>query len=116
MNARIFFIILSAFSLLSCAPTEEKIEVPPTILSQEKMVEILTYCYMAEGAAGINIKNVPSEKFDSAYLFNPFKDNKLRKSLFDSSIVFYSKYPQTLKVIYENVLDSLSAIQAKGKM
>ena len=112
----LFFIFLSLLTLMNCSPTEEKIEVPKTILSQEKMVEMLVYCYMAEGAAGINIKNVPSEKFDSAYVFNPFKDKKMRKTLFDSSVVFYSKYPQTLKKIYENVLDSLSAIQAKGKM
>lgn len=101
-------------TVLSCS--SEKLEVPTNILTEEKMIEALTFCYLSEGASGINIKNVETPKFDSTYAFNPLKDKGIEKVMFDSSLVFYSKHPKNLKLIYENVLKNLSQIQAKGKV
>ena len=108
--------IASIFFFASCKPTAEENEiVPPAILSEEKIVKVLTDAYLAEGASGMNIKNVSGEKFDSAYVFNPLKDNNIDKAQFDSSMAYYTKHPKKLKIIYDKILDKLSVIQANGK-
>ncbi len=112
----IFFIFFSAFIFNACTPGEENVKIPSDVLSEEQFIKVLTDCYLAEGAAGINVKNVTGQKFDSAYIFNPLKDNQISKPLFDSSISFYTKHPKLLKKIYEKILDRLSQIQANGQI
>ena len=109
--------LLVSLLFVACKPAEENlVEVPKGILSEDQMVPVLTDCYLAEAASGINVLNVPGTKFDSAYVFNPLKDQDIKKSQFDSSLAFYSKHPKILKSIYERVLANLSQIQAAKKI
>lgn len=117
MNTNPFILIIISCLLFSCKPVnEDEISVPKNLLSEEQLIQVLTDTYLAESASGINVKAVTGEKFDSAYIFNPLKDNKISKEKFDSTLVFYTKHPKKLKIIYEKVLDRLSIIQAKGKI
>ncbi len=109
--------IVSVLFFSSCKPTSEENEVvPETVLSEDQLVKVLTDAYLAEGASGINVKNVPGEKFDSAYVFNPISDNRIDKAVFDSSMAYYTRHPKKLKLIFDKILDRLSVIQAKGKI
>lgn len=104
-------------SLYSCHPPKEKEEpLAPNVLSEEQFIAVLTDAYLGEGAAGINIKNVLGEKYDSTYAFNPIADHHLTKAQFDSTIAYYAKHPKKLKRVYDNVLERLSQLQAKGKI
>lgn len=107
------FILVSAL-LFSCKPEQEDTTPPENILTEDQLTIVLIDSYLAEGASGINVKNVTGEKFDSAYSFNPARDNNIDKAKFDSSIAFYSKHPEVLKRIYEKVLEVLSKKQAAG--
>ena len=110
-----FFCVSLLF--VSCRPIQEVDEtVPESLLSEDQLVNVLTDAYLAEGASGINIKGVAGQKFDSAYVFNPLKDNGIRKTKFDSTMSYYTKHPKKLKIIYDKILDKLSVIQAKGKV
>lgn len=112
-----FLVIIGIVFLISCEPPREEDEtIPSNILGEDKFVEVLTDAYLCEGASGINIKNVTGSKFDSAYAFNPLKDNGIAKAQFDSTIAYYSNHPKKMKVVYEKVLDKLSQIQAAGKL
>ena len=114
MRTIFIYIIFSSLLFFSCETQETEIDIPPNVLSEDKLVKVLTDCYLGEGASGINVKNVTGEKFDSAYLFNPLNDNQISRELFDSSISFYSKHPKVLKIIYDRVLDRMSQMQASG--
>ena len=114
MRTIFIYIVFSSILFFSCETKETDIEIPPNVLSEDKLVKVLTDCYLGEGASGINVKNVTGEKFDSAYLFNPLNDNQISRELFDSSISFYSKHPKVLKIIYDRVLDRMSQMQASG--
>lgn len=111
-------LIISFLTLLiACKPPQEENEaIPANILGEEQFVKVLTDAYLCEGASGINIKNVTGIKFDSAYAFNPLKDNGVAKAQFDSTIAYYSNHPKKMKAVYERVLDKLSQIQAAGKL
>ena len=101
--------------LFACGPkNDDNDTVPENLLTEEQLINILTDAYLAEGASGINIKNVSGEKFDSTYLFNPLKEHNVDKLKFDSTMVYYTRHPKKFKVIYDKVLDKLSIAQAKG--
>ncbi len=102
---------------VSCKPKQEEEEsIPTNIISEENFISILTDAYLGEGAAGINVKNVSGNKYDSTYLFNPLADHHVTKAQFDSSITYYASHPKKLKLMYNKVLDKLSQIQAKGEI
>ncbi len=108
-------LILTTLIFISCSVEKDEVMVPETILPHEEMVTILTECYLAEGASGINVKAVTGQNIDSVYLFNPIKDNNCTKGKFDSSVYFYSKHPVMFKKIYDEVLERLNKTAAKGR-
>jgi hypothetical protein len=115
MYTNLIKLFIFSVVLFSCAPKNDADEVvPETLLTEEQLVNVLTDAYLAEGASGINIKNVPGEKFDSVYLFNPLKDNTIDKVKFDSTMAYFTKHPKKLKLIYDKVLEKMSLAQAKG--
>lgn len=117
MHTNLIKLFIVSCLLFSCKPSLEEDEpIPSNILSEDQMIIILTDAYLAEGASGINVKAVTGEKFDSAYVFNPLKDNNIEKPQFDSSLAYYSKHPKKLKIIFDKVLDRLSVLQANGKL
>jgi hypothetical protein len=102
------------FLLMSrCGPKEpEKVAIPPNILKADKLADLLVDFSMAESAASMNIKNLPVQKIDSVYAFDPLTDQKIRKGQYDSSIQFYSAYPYLYKSVYDSVLVKLSEIKS----
>ena len=117
MHTNLIKLFIVSVLFFSCSSIAVEDEVTPVgILTDQQMVTILTDAYLSEGASGINVKNVPGEKYDSTYMFNPLIDNHISKSRFDSSITYYAKHPIKLKAIYDKVLDKLSVAQAKCKL
>lgn len=110
-----FIVFLVVFS--SCKPSvQDDVAVPDYVIPEDSLVSFLTDAYLGEGASGINVRNAIGEKYDSVYLFNPFKEHHISRQRFDTSIAFYSQHPKKLKVIYDQVLDQLSKLQAKKRM
>lgn len=113
IRALIVFLFLGVF--VSCAPREEENDPEPAyILPEARFLDVLTDCYLGEGAAGINVKNVTGARFDSAYIFNPFKDHGISRQQFDTTIEWYSQHPKKLKEIYNKLLANLSRMVAFG--
>jgi hypothetical protein len=117
MKFRLLHLLTFSIFIISCAAKhEEDVLVPPTILDNQQLAEILTDAYLAEGATGINIKGISGQQFDSVYLFNPLKEHGCSKSKFDSSMVFYTQHPIVLKNIYDQVLEKLNKIAARDSI
>jgi hypothetical protein len=117
MHTNLIKLFIVSLLFFSCSPkNSEDDNVPETLLTEEQLINTLTAAYLAEGASGINVKNVPGEKFDSTYLFNPLKEYNIDKVIFDSTMAYYTRHPKKLKIIYDKVLSKLSEAQAKGKV
>lgn len=88
---------------------------PDNVLSQNKMADILFEMHKLEGAF--------TEKSDSIITIQdqkPFYNSILAKynitqAQFDSSIVWYSKYPKKYERIYDNVIERLAALDQDVK-
>ena len=105
--------LLSFLVLSSCKEDENKI--PDYVLDKDKFSDIIVDFTLAESAAGINVLNVPGQKIDSVYVFNPLYDNNVTKAQFDTSMYFYSHHPKLFRQVYELTLEKLSLMQATKK-
>ncbi|WP_317899098.1 DUF4296 domain-containing protein [Aurantibacillus circumpalustris] len=113
-KALYLFLTLSLLFFAACVSTANKEDkVPAEILNRDTLIKILAEFALAESAANLNVTNINFNKMDSAYAFNPIKDNHVRQSQYDSAITYYVGHPELYKEIYENVLVTLSELQAK---
>lgn len=113
MNLSTRFIIgLCLLATFSCEQKEDT-ALPAGILNEEKFAMVLTDFALSEGAANMNIKNLPIHQLDSAYAFDPLNDNNVRKGQYDSTVKYYSLHPEIYKRVYEKVLQNLSEMEIK---
>jgi len=114
-SIKLFLSVICISFIFSCSsPQEENVSVPDKILSEEVFTKLIVDFALAESTSNINIKNVSSEKNDSAYAFNPLKENNVSRVDYDSALAFYSKHPTLYKKVYENVLVILSKMQIRN--
>ena len=113
---KIISFVLIVLCMASCKNTEEAYEVPPNILSEEDFVATLTDIYIAESLSNLNVKNISPPSFDSVYAFNPIIDRGFTKEKFDSSLVFYSRYPGKFKYLLGVAAERMDQQQAAHQM
>lgn len=107
---RVAITLILMLALVSCS---EKQQGPPkNVLDKEQMSELLVDFTLAESAATVNPKKSPLEKYDSTYAFNPLKDRKIERALYDTSLYYYSRHPEEFKEVYDLTLEKLSKMQA----
>lgn len=99
-----------------CSDKEDRVKIPDNVLSEEKYIKLLVDFSLAESAGNLNVKNLSGVTFDSAYAFNPLKENNISRAQYDTTIAFYSKHPRLYKKIFEEVLTTLSKMQASRKL
>ena len=95
---RSFGYILSVvllFSLLSC-----EVKVPDYVISPKKMEAFLYDYHLIQSMTGQYSSDEYKEKLYYSYIF---KKHNIEKSDFDSSMLWYSRYPKHLKRIYEHL-------------
>jgi Domain of unknown function (DUF4296) len=111
----IFILVCASILFYQCGQKEEdeNLVIPNYVLPHEQFVKITYDMALAESASALNVKNIQSAQYDSTYAFNPFKDNKVSKQQYDTSIYFYSQHPKLYKKILEEVLAKLSETQSK---
>lgn len=106
----LFIVILSA-----CTAIEDKVRIPDTVLSEEKMAEVMVDVHLLEAA--LNINNYSKDQVVMNNSINPnsdiFKKNNITKKQYDESFEFYSKNPALLTEVYQLVLNNLSKMQAE---
>jgi hypothetical protein len=111
----ILILVCTSILFYQCGQKEEdeNLVIPNYVLPHEQFVKVTYDLALAESASALNIKNIQSPQFDSVYAFNPFKDNKISKQHYDTSVYFYSQHPKLYKKILEEVLAKLSEAQSK---
>lgn len=98
--------------IFSCSQNK-LVETPENIIPRETFVQVLVDFALAESAANMNIKNVPFNKTDSVYAFNPLEGNHVTKAQYDSTLAFYSAHTDLYKEVYEAVLLKLNTMQTQ---
>jgi ribosomal protein L7/L12 len=114
---KVLIFLFSGGILFSCGNhgEEEQVTVPPTVLSEEQYAKVLADFSLAEAAGNANPLKLSGVKFDSAYTFDPLKDNNVSRELYDSTVAFYSRHPKLYKKVCDDVLNVLSKIKPYKK-
>ncbi|MGB3947726.1 MAG: DUF4296 domain-containing protein [Bacteroidia bacterium] len=100
-------------TFLTCCTSEEKsISIPETTLSKEKMIDVMLDIHISEATMNMtpinrNVSDTPVPGIDV------LKKNNISKEQFDESFIFYTQHPVLLNEIYDQVMDSLSKMQAE---
>jgi|ERR1039458_9699160 hypothetical protein len=105
-------IVLMPLIIQSCsAPV---VVIPNDVLSQEKMVEVLTDIHLAESAITLKFTNKDTSKLQAKVFYDfVYKAHKTTKEQFSKSYDFYVAHPELLNKIYDDVLIELSKKQAE---
>ena len=111
MKRLIPFIVFSLMFMPSCrdksARTEQK---PSWVLSEDKMVDIITDLRITDAATYINQSSGPRDKrIDWAFVM---KKHKVHDSIFRKSHDYYAGKPEISEKIYEKDIDRISEMQA----
>ena len=93
--------LLLLFSLLSC-----EVKVPENIIPPKKMEAFLYDYHLVQSMNGQYSSDEYREKLFYSYIF---KKHDIEKSHFDSSMMWYNRYPKHLKRMYENLEAKLNA-------
>jgi hypothetical protein len=108
---KIIPLILTVFSLYACG--NEK--VPPGILGEDKMVEVMIDIHLAEGL----VSTFPIH-YDSSRALYPmfekevFKKHQIPDSVFVKSLEYYMRDARFMDRLYARTIDSLHVIEKAG--
>lgn len=107
-------LIFTGMLLFACSDNEVQVDIPDTVLSEQKMAEVMRDIHLLEATMNLNVFNP-----DKTVVENPspgldvLKKNNITKRQYDESFDFYSQHPVLLNKVYELVLNDLSKMQAE---
>lgn len=105
-------IVVLSVILFSCGEDKKKqIEIPAGVLAKEKMAEVIADIHIAEAEESLTPpSDTAINKFDFQKIF---EKNKISKTQYDSSLMFYTAHPELLDTVYEKVMNKLSLMQGE---
>lgn len=105
-------ILFFVFVLSACGGKKLK-NIPEDIIERDKMVDILTDIHLSD--AVLTTKKYQTSKHEyqiQGYYTYLYEKHGYTRAEIDSSIAFYSKYPNAYSELYDDVLEKLSTIQS----
>ena len=106
--------LLYIMFVLTVSSCSDPVEIPPDVLSQEKMAAILTDVQLVE--AQIQMEQLERNDSTKAVVYGYYKyifqKHKISPEQFKTSFMFYSNHLDLLEHIYDDVLINLSKREA----
>jgi hypothetical protein len=109
-------ILLGGFVLMffACGKKDQKIVVPPSILSKEKMTDLIVQIHLAEAKANLNA--APDVPLNTKINFKEILDrNNLSPNQYDSSLTFYLNHATLFNEVYEAAINEMSTKESRLK-
>lgn len=107
-------LIFACLLFFSCSGSKKEVNIPATILSKQKMVEVMVDVHLLEASMSLNATSVDvNNPATPTADFDVLKKNNISKKQYDESFDFYSQHPELLNEVYEIVLNDLSKFQAE---
>lgn len=110
---RHYFLLFCIVLLASCSDTKT-VSIPDSVLSENKMSEVMVDVHLLE--ATLNINTFSRDKVSKGAIeptTDILKKHSVTKQQYDESFTFYTRNPQLLSEVYLKVLNELSKMQAQ---
>ena len=111
---RNLFIIAFLLLLLSCSSEEKKV-LPENVLAPEKFTSVMIDVQIAEGMRAQGVEIITPDKGGKGAYDKIFQKHQITEQTFELSYNYYLDHPDKMEMIYEQVLDSLSKLDAEVK-
>lgn len=106
---RRFLIIISLTMAFLCCSEG----VPKGVLSAKKMTPILVDLHLAEGIYSQRyLQKITRDNYSEDLYLSVLKKHKVNQKVLEASLLYYGKYPEKYKPIYDEVLNRLHVIEA----
>jgi hypothetical protein len=116
MLNRLLIPLFILFFLAAC--TSNPVEIPPDVLSSDKLIPVLTDIHLAE--AMLQIKNLGRNDSTRAvaygYYAEIFRQHKITAEQFRRSMDFYVSQPDLMSAMYDSVITQLSTRNLNHQM
>ncbi|MCK4661745.1 MAG: DUF4296 domain-containing protein [Bacteroidales bacterium] len=88
--------------------------IPEDIIPRDSMISLMVDIHLADGILSVKKFNSHKHKYqiESYYAYILQKHSYTREQ-YDSSVVFYSNYPEEYDIMYEEVLTELSKMEGE---
>ena len=109
---RSIVVVLFVALLFGCRPEEKSVPPPANLLPRDKMVKVLVDMNILEAAVRFN--TIREKKIsDSLFYFNIYKAHNITREQYDASMQYYSRDPDVIISIMDEVINELSRKQAQ---
>lgn len=108
----IIAILYFHFSLLSCR--KKSVEIPADVLKQQEMIAVLVDVQIAEAALTQRaVTGTSLQSYTASYYKDVFEKHKITPQKYIRSMGWYTRHPELMNKIYEEVINRLSAKQSE---
>ncbi len=107
---RKYILFTTLLLILACSPND----VPKGILTEKEITPILVDIHLAEGIyAQKNLLKITRENYQEDLYLSVIKKYKIDQKVLEASLLYYGKYPDKYKPIYDEVLNRLNELEVK---
>jgi hypothetical protein len=107
----IYLLLLPAAITFSCGHGRYGVTIPP-----KKFVNVLVDIHIADGIAIENMEHAKNALLDSASLYGSVFDKYgVTRSMFDSTLSYYTEHPDDFQKIYNKVTARLKRMEVEMK-
>jgi|LSQX01.3.fsa_nt_gb hypothetical protein len=100
------------FLLFSCDSDKQKVVRPATLISKDSMPLILTDVHLIEAVlSGKQMEKNMTAGLSQIYYDSLFAKYNITRTVFDSSLYYYSQDPKSFNAIYDIVISNLMRIE-----
>jgi hypothetical protein len=115
MRRLLIILSIAALGMFSCTGGEDKVQIPPDVISPDSMISIFVDFQLAEAAIQEQQqKNKDPKEYTGYYYSMILKTHHIDRHSYDHSLQFYSYHPKLLVEIYDKVLSELSTKQGRS--
>ena len=101
--------------LLSSCHSEKKQEIPTGVMSSEKFTSVMIDVQLLEAMRAQGVEMIAPEEGVEGEYSKIFSKHHISESEFRTSYKFYREHPDKMEKVFEQVLDSLSKLDAEVK-
>jgi len=89
---------------------------PNGIMSEKEITPILVEIHLAEGIyAQRYLEKITRENYQEDLYLSVLKKFKCDRKVFEASLLYYGKYPEKYKLVYDEVLNRLNEMDVKSR-
>ena len=103
--------LVSFFIIASCG--KPKTIIPEGVLSEKEMIPVLVDIHIAQSAASLYDPEDSAKHNMNEMLPYILSIHHIEKAKYDSSISFYTRHPEIMQVMYDEVINEISKKQGE---